>query len=49
MNELALARRCAEEMWAGDKASQALGMQIEITAAGAATATCRCAMTWLTV
>ena len=39
MNELTLARRCAEKMWAGDKASQALGMTIEITAVGAATAT----------
>ena len=31
-----LARRCAEAMWAGDRASQALGMTIEAIAPGRA-------------
>lgn len=38
MHELELARRCAASMWDGDKASQALGIEIEIPAAGAARA-----------
>jgi len=38
MNELATAKRCAEEMWAGDAASKALGMTVEIRKAGCATA-----------
>lgn len=38
MNDLATAKRCAETMWAGDKASRALGMQVEIRAAGTAIA-----------
>ncbi len=38
MSELATAKRCAEKMWAGDKASRAMGMKIEIRAAGSATA-----------
>ena len=38
MNELAMAKRCAQQMWAGDKASKALGIKIEIRAVGAATA-----------
>lgn len=38
MSDLKTARRCAERMWAGDKASRALGMNIEIEAVGSATA-----------
>ena len=38
MSELSRAKQCAEKMWAGDKASKALGMKIEIREAGAATA-----------
>ena len=38
MTELATAKRCAEKMWASDRASKALGIEIEITEAGAATA-----------
>jgi acyl-CoA thioesterase len=38
MSQLSTAKRCAEKMWAGDKASKALGMKIEIREAGAATA-----------
>lgn len=38
MDELDVARRCADLMWDGDKASQALGMEIEITRAGGAIA-----------
>ena len=38
MDELELARLCADTMWNGDKASQALGIEIEITAAGATSA-----------
>ena len=38
MDELELARLCADTMWNGDKASQALGIEVEITAAGAASA-----------
>ncbi len=36
MDELELARLCADTMWKDDKASQALGMEIEITGVGAA-------------
>lgn len=38
MDELEIARRCADTMWNDDKASQALGMEIEITGVGAASA-----------
>jgi acyl-CoA thioesterase len=38
MNDLPTAKRCAEKMWAGDKASKALGMKVEIRAVGSATA-----------
>lgn len=38
MDELEIARRCADVMWKDDKASQALGMEIEITGVGAANA-----------
>lgn len=38
MNELARAKRCAEKMWASDSASKALGIEIEISEAGCATA-----------
>lgn len=38
MSQLSTAKRCAEKMWAGDKASKALGMKIEIRKAGAAAA-----------
>lgn len=38
MNELAFARQRAERMWAGDKASRKLGIEVEITAVGSATA-----------
>lgn len=41
MSQLSIAKRCAEKMWAGDKASKALGMKIEIREAGAATARMR--------
>ena len=34
MDDLKLARRCAEEMWAGDAASRALGIEIEVLGAG---------------
>lgn len=36
MDELELARLCADTMWKDDKASQALGMEMEVTAVGAA-------------
>ncbi|HEX2140552.1 MAG TPA: hydroxyphenylacetyl-CoA thioesterase PaaI [Woeseiaceae bacterium] len=39
MDELELARRCAEAMWADDKAAQALGIRVEVTAPGAVRAT----------
>ena len=39
MDELELARRCAEAMWAGDAASQELGIRIEVRAPGAVRAT----------
>jgi len=35
------AQRCAAEMWKGDKASRSLGIEVEITGLGAATATMR--------
>jgi len=38
MDELELARLCGDTMWKDDKASQALGMEMEITGVGAATA-----------
>ena len=38
MDDDAMARRCADVMWAGDKASQALGIEIEVTDAGHAKA-----------
>ena len=38
MDNLQKAQQRARELWAGDKASQALGMSIEIPAAGAAVA-----------
>lgn len=41
MDEFETARRCAAEMWAVDNASQLLGMEVEVTAVGAATATMR--------
>jgi acyl-CoA thioesterase len=41
MSQLSTAKRCAEKMWAGDSASKALGMEIEIREAGAATARMR--------
>ncbi len=34
MNELELAQRCADAMWAADRASQELGIVIEVTAPG---------------
>lgn len=41
MADFETARRCAAEMWAVDNASQLLGMEVEVTAVGAATATMR--------
>jgi phenylacetic acid degradation protein PaaD len=41
MSELSTAKRCAEKMWAGDKASKALGMKVEIRAVGSTTASMR--------
>ena len=38
MDELNIARRCGDAMWEGDKASHALGIDIEVTGVGAATA-----------
>ncbi len=38
MSQLATAKRCAQTLWAGDKASKALGMKIEIRKVGSATA-----------
>ena len=34
MNELELAQRCADTMWAGDAASQELGIVVEVLAPG---------------
>jgi acyl-CoA thioesterase len=39
MSELQRARDCAEKMYASDRASRTLGIEIEIPAAGSATAT----------
>ena len=39
--DLEIARRCAKEMWAVDNASRLLGIEVEVTAVGAATATMR--------
>ena len=41
MNDLERARECAEKMHASDKASRALGIEVDIPAAGAAIATMR--------
>jgi acyl-CoA thioesterase len=41
MNDLQRARACADRMYAGDKASKALGIKIEIPETGAAVATMR--------
>ncbi|MGI9249427.1 MAG: hydroxyphenylacetyl-CoA thioesterase PaaI [Woeseiaceae bacterium] len=38
MSDLNTAKRCAQKMWAGDSASKALGMTIEIRSVGCATA-----------
>lgn len=39
MDDLALARQCGEQMWSMDKASRALGIEVDIPKAGAAIAT----------
>jgi acyl-CoA thioesterase len=39
MNDLERALRCAEKMYAGDKASQALGVEVSVTTPGEALAT----------
>lgn len=39
MTDFEIAQRCAEEMWAVDNASRLLGIDVEVTAMGAATAT----------
>jgi acyl-CoA thioesterase len=41
MTDFETALRCAEEMWAVDNASRLLGIAVEVTAVGAATATMR--------
>lgn len=41
MNDLHRAQACAEKMMAGDNASRALGIDVEITTVGQATATMR--------
>jgi len=38
MTELEMAERCGNAMWTEDKASQALGIEIKVTGAGAANA-----------
>lgn len=38
MTELEIAKQCAETMWEADKASQSLGIEIEVTGVGAARA-----------
>jgi acyl-CoA thioesterase len=38
MTDLEIARRCGEVMWNDDRASQALGMEIEVTEVGGAVA-----------
>ena len=39
MDDLERARQCGEQMWNNDKASRALGIEVEILEAGAAVAT----------
>jgi len=39
MTDFETAQRCAAEMWKGDKASQSLGIEVEVTRLGAAMAT----------
>jgi acyl-CoA thioesterase len=39
MNDLERARACADKMYAGDKASRALGIDVEVSRAGSASAT----------
>ena len=41
MDKLTIARACADQMYANDKASKALGIEIEIPEPGAAVATMR--------
>lgn len=41
MDEFEIAQRCAREMWAVDNASRQLGIEVRVTAVGAATATMR--------
>ena len=41
MDELERARRCAAKMYANDKASQALGIEVDVPEAGTAVATMR--------
>jgi acyl-CoA thioesterase len=41
MKDLQRARACADKMYAGDKASRALGIEVEISSAGSALATMR--------
>lgn len=38
MDDLELARRCGARMWSGDKASRALGIEVDIPKAGGAVA-----------
>jgi len=38
MTELEIAKQCAAAMWKNDRASHALGIEIDVTAVGAATA-----------
>lgn len=38
MTELEIAKRCADAMWEGDSASQALGIEIEVNEVGGAVA-----------
>ena len=39
MNELELAERCGAAMWESDKASKALGIEMQVTGVGEASAT----------
>lgn len=41
MNDLERARACADKMYAGDKASRALGIDVEVIEAGSVSATMR--------
>ena len=41
MDEIDVARRCADLMYSGDRASQALGIEVEVTKAGTAEASMR--------